>query len=210
MAGTKERILDGSLELFNNRGVQAVTTNHIADHLNMSPGNLYYHFRSKEHIIRSLFERIDADARAVMAPLPTPVSPQQWAEVFLHGLDTVWRYRFFFANIVEIAGRDDMLASRLRALTRWILDWTTGAIDALIEQGSMTPLAPGDRRRLAENVFIIIWNWTSYAVAFRGESRLHEIDAREGVLHSMLLLMPYFEPEFAERVRAAIDRTTVG
>ncbi|WP_433423906.1 hypothetical protein ACQP1V_16885 [Microtetraspora malaysiensis] len=43
-----------------------------------------------------------------------------------------------------------------------------------------------------------------------GGSRLHEIDAREGVLHSMLLLMPHFEPEFAERVRAAIDRTTAG
>ncbi|AXI80965.1 TetR/AcrR family transcriptional regulator [Peterkaempfera bronchialis] len=208
MAGTKDRILDGSLELFNSRGVQAVTTNHIADHLQMSPGNLYYHYRSKEHIIRSLFERIDTTARAVMAPLSAPVSPQQWAEVFLHGLDTVWRYRFFFANMVEIAGRDELLASRLRDLTAWILDWTTSAIDALIEQGSMRALPHDDRRRLAEDVFIIIWNWTSFAVAFRGHTRLHELDAREGVLHSMLLLMPHFEPEFAERVQAAIDQAT--
>lgn len=210
MAGTKDRILDGSLELFNSRGVQAVTTNHIADHLSMSPGNLYYHFRSKEHIIRSLFERIDVAAREVMGPLPTPVSPQQWAEVFLHGLGTVWRYRFFFANIVEIAGRDELLASRLRALTEWIIDWTTAAIDALIEQGSMTDLPSDDRRRLAENIFIIIWNWTSFAVAFRGNAQLREMDAREGVLHSMLLLTPHFEPEFAARVRAAVDQVTTG
>ncbi|MER7502707.1 TetR/AcrR family transcriptional regulator [Nonomuraea pusilla] len=210
MAGTKDRILEGSLELFNSRGVQAVTTNHIADHLGMSPGNLYYHYRSKEHIIRSLFERIDAEARAVMGPLPSPVTPQQWAEVFLRGLDTVWRYRFFFANIVEIAGRDELLASRLRALTEWILDWTTAAIDGLIEQGSMAALAPDDRRRLAEDVFIIIWNWTSFAVAFRGHTRLHELDAREGVLHSMLLLTPHFEPAFAAGVREAIDLATAG
>ncbi|SEL92878.1 TetR/AcrR family transcriptional regulator [Nonomuraea pusilla] len=210
MAGTKDRILEGSLELFNSRGVQAVTTNHIADHLGMSPGNLYYHYRSKEHIIRSLFERIDAEARAVMAPLPNPVTPQQWADVFLRGLDTVWRYRFFFANIVEIAGRDELLASRLRALTGWILDWTTAAIDGLIEQGSMAALAPDDRRRLAEDVFIIIWNWTSFAVAFRGHTRLHELDAREGVLHSMLLLTPHFEPAFAAGVREAIDLATAG
>lgn len=208
MTGTKDRILDGSLELFNSKGVQAVTTNHIADHLNMSPGNLYYHFRSKEHIIRALFERIDADARGVMSPLPAPVTPQQWADVFLRGLDTVWRYRFFFANIVEIAGRDEMLAARLRTLSAWILDWTTAAINRLVEQNSMAALAPDDRRRLAENVFIIIWNWTSFTVAFRGNAQLRELDAREGVLHTMLLLTPHFEPEFAAGVLAAIDQAT--
>ncbi|MFF5263835.1 TetR/AcrR family transcriptional regulator [Actinomadura viridis] len=210
MAGTKERILDGSLELFNSKGVTAVTTNHIADHLGMSPGNLYYHFRSKEHIIRALFERIDADARGIMSPPPEPITPRWWAEVFLNGLDTVWRYRFFFAGIVELAGRDETLASRLRGLSAWIVDWTTAAIDTLVEQGSMAALARDDRRRLAENVFIIIWNWTSFTAAFRGDVRLEELDAREGVLHSMLLLTPHFEPGFAAAVRAAIDQATVG
>lgn len=145
-----------------------------------------------------------------MAPLPSPVTPQQWAGVFLHGLDTVWRYRFFFTSIVEIAGRDEQLAGRLRALTGWIVDWTTAAIDALTEQGSMRPPASEDRRLPAEDVFIIIRNRTSFTVAFRGTAQPRAIDAREGVPHSMLLPMPHFEPEFAQRVRAAIDDVTDG
>ncbi|MEQ1783280.1 MAG: helix-turn-helix domain-containing protein, partial [Hyphomonadaceae bacterium] len=55
---TKSRILDTALALFNERGVANVTTNHIAEALNMSPGNLYYHFRNKAEIVRELFARI--------------------------------------------------------------------------------------------------------------------------------------------------------
>ena len=56
---TAERILEVTLELFNRFGEPNVSTTLISAELNISPGNLYYHYPAKDELINSLFGRYE-------------------------------------------------------------------------------------------------------------------------------------------------------
>ncbi len=60
---TKDRILHTSLKLFNERGLSQVTLRTIAKEMGISQGNLNYHFKKRQDIIKALYlqlvERMD-------------------------------------------------------------------------------------------------------------------------------------------------------
>ena len=64
---TAERILGTTLELFNRFGEPNVSTTMISAELSISPGNLYYHFPSKDELINTLFDQYEGGLYALLA-----------------------------------------------------------------------------------------------------------------------------------------------
>ena len=107
---TRERILETSLALFNERGEPNVTTNHIADELGISPGNLYYHYRNKDDIVNSLFVQFEAEIGRMLA-VPADRRPNiEDVWLYLHLMfELVWRYRFFYRDLSDLLSRNRKL-----------------------------------------------------------------------------------------------------
>lgn len=58
MLSTKQRILNASVKLFNEYGVDAVRLQQIAEEIGISVGNLAYHYKTKDAIVESVYEQV--------------------------------------------------------------------------------------------------------------------------------------------------------
>jgi AcrR family transcriptional regulator len=159
---TPQRILETSLALFNRFGEPHITTADIADELNISPGNLYYHFRNKDDIIGGLYESLEA----AIAPLLT--LPERRAA----GVEDLWlllhllfermrEYRFFYRDLDEITSRNRRIASRFADLTRRGENTVIELCRGLVAAGEMRA-SEREIAALASNVTVVSTYWMSY------------------------------------------------
>ena len=92
---TPQRIIQAALDLFNHYGEPNVTTNRIADELDISPGNLHYHFRTKQNLIDALFEQFEQRMLGLLSANEADQTDIEDAWFFLHLVfETIADYRF--------------------------------------------------------------------------------------------------------------------
>ena len=100
---TRERILEASWRLFNELGVPNVTTNHIADEVDISPGNLYYHFRHKEDIVNALYDRYEQRFSDVLGYSADELSTPDDLWLALHlAFEIIYAYRFIYRDLSDL------------------------------------------------------------------------------------------------------------
>jgi AcrR family transcriptional regulator len=109
---TRHRILVASLLLFNEQGVPRTTINEIADEIDISPGNLHYHFRRKSEIV---------DARKVLHPPDSDtVSLDDFWWFLHHLLELKGAYRFMLTDTEVLADEYPKVARVLRHFARGV------------------------------------------------------------------------------------------
>jgi AcrR family transcriptional regulator len=188
-ARTRRRILDESLALFNAQGEENVTTGDIAAAAGISPGNLYYHFRSRDRIVAELFgeleTRLDIEPR-VGAPVAQAIE-DLW--LYLHlMLEAVWEFRFFYRNLHGVARRDGRLRERFNRIAGRKLAAIEALCGALASKGAFH--GSGEEiRALARNVLLVATYWLDFQALSRG--REDEADLGHGAYQVMALLAPY-------------------
>lgn len=190
---TKSRILDAALALFNDQGTANVTTNHIAAALNISPGNLYYHYRNKAEIVRGLFARIIGEwATNYTVPPGTMPNLQMMESMVAGNFDIQARYRFFFRDLTLLLNADPELAVAYQANRTAGIGNTKFLLNLFAEAGVLTPL--GDEEAL-DDLAQLLWLVGDFWLVFKdtGGAEFCQADKDQGVRLFRRLLTPHLK-----------------
>ena len=196
-ARTRERILSVSLVLFNTEGEANITTGHIADELNISPGNLYYHFRNKEEIIHYIFADFEKLIDVAPKTLEDAASSMEDMWLYLHLMfESIWEYRFLYRNLDDLMSRDAKLRSHFNIIVSHKRSSIIALCESLVQAKAMRA-THAEIAALAENVLVVATYWLNFQhLSLRPQAKPYAKEEAQsylsrGVYQVMCLLSPF-------------------
>lgn len=190
---TRDRILETALQLLNQEGVAKVSTNRIATELEMSPGNLYYHFKSKEQLVEWLFRRLEKEI-APFTVSSTPPSALDDVWLILHlTFETVEKYRFVYADIDFLAREYPRLGERIKKMTTSAISTMRAMCENLAKTGVI--VAEDDQIDiLAFHIVFTATCWCTF-VKLMPVKDPGAMASGLAAYHVLTLLNPYLAPD---------------
>lgn len=196
---TKDRILKAALQLFNELGSDAVTTHDIAAKADLSPGNLYYHFKNKNAIIRALFYEIDLfsiNKWREKSPAHREVRFSDFMQFYFGNLS---KYRFFFREFSSILKNDPILAREWQDRYNRLFAVMKDSLQGWVKQGLIKPFRSSE----AEDIFIeTVW-------ILAGFSQVHlearQVTSRNLSTESQKYMIHFLYPYHTKQGQRTID-----
>ena len=193
---TAERILEVTLALFNRFGEPNVSTTLISAELNISPGNLYYHYPAKDELINSLFDRFERALNELLNAGDS-VRDVEDAWFFMHSLfELIWEYRFLYRDLNDLLSKNRRLETHFQS----VLKNKTRSVKALLDSMSRAGSLQIDSREVdatATSMVVVLTYWLSFEYVRDPRHALEAENAQmalmRGAQHVLNLLTPYLE-----------------
>jgi AcrR family transcriptional regulator len=193
---TAERILEVTLTLFNRFGEPNVSTTLISAELNISPGNLYYHYPAKDELINALFDRFERALNELLNASDS-VRNVEDAWFLMHSLfELIWDYRFLYRDLNDLLSKNRRLETHFQA----VLKNKTRAVKTLLDGMSRVGTLYIDAREVdttATSMVVVLTYWLSFEYVRDPRHALEPENAQlalmRGAQHVLNLLAPYLE-----------------
>lgn len=191
---TKDRILATAQRLFNERGERSVSTNHIAAELNISPGNLYYHFRNKHEIVFQLFLKYQGEVQGFMRlPGDGQVSFEDKMRYMNAILNSMWDYRFLHRDLQHLLQDSEELRVAYRGFSSRTVEDGRRILQGMAS-GGVLDITPEQIDALILNIWVLVISWSSFlqsvALQFNGSSVTRDL-LKRAIYQVICLEEPY-------------------
>ena len=199
---TKDKIIATAIDLFNIHGTKAISTNHIAKEMGISPGNLYYHFRSKNDIIWSISDNFSNELGSVLKiQLDTFTDfSSNLTSLFNRFFKIQQSYQFLFLEGVHLTKQDSRLLDNYTNLRILIKKGYHELLSNLVKIKIMKRQSLNIIDDLLDAQWIIMWYWINHTILDR--NTYDDSQIKKGIKLSFSII----KPQLTSIGKVAFDR----
>ena len=199
---TKDKIIATAIDLFNIHGTKAISTNHIAKEMGISPGNLYYHFRSKNDIIRSISDNFSNELGSVLKIQLDTISDfsSNLTSLFNRFFKIQQSYQFLFLEGVHLTKQDSRLLDNYTNLRSLIKKGYHELLSNLVKIKIMKRQSLNIIDDLMDAQWIIMWYWINHTILDR--NTYDDFQIKKGIKLSFSII----KPQLTSIGKVAFDR----
>ena len=187
---TKDNINTTANKMFNLHGTKAISTNHIAKEMGISPGNLYYHFRSKNDIIRSIANNFSNELESIFQIQLGTISDfsNNLRSLFNSFFQIQQSYQFLFLEGGHLAKQDPKLLNNYTKLRNLIKKGYHELLSNLVMIKIMKKQSLNIIDDLLDAQWIIMWYWINHTVLDR--NTYDDLQIKKGIKLSFSIIKP--------------------
>lgn len=198
---TKERILKTALDLYNTQGIHTITSRHIAAEMGISAGNLHYHFKHTDEIIKTLYDRLAVDFDAIVLAIEAlpRIDPGIMRSITDRSFELVYKYRFIFLHFVEIGMRIPAIKKDYYRITQRREKEFLAILEKFKADGIFRSDIPADiLQALVTQIFIVADFWLS-----NNELTL-KLKGNKAIAHYSNIFSSMFYPYLTAKAKLAV------
>ena len=186
---TKEKILQVAVQMFNEQGVQTITSRHIAVEMGISNGNLGYHYKTKEALLMAIYKQMRNEMSDPYLSRKEYSTALEHFHHLLIQLETFQlKYRFFSLDVLEISRSFPKISKLLTKTLELRKQQMAELFEDFVKKGYLEKNQATEYGRLQHTIRIIITFWLSQQVV------LHNFKFTENgemTRHIWEILLPY-------------------
>ena len=188
MTSTKSRIIKTAIDQFNQYGVANVRVHGIAEKMNISPGNLTYHYKTKSQLMYAIHEYMVNALGELMGGKENFNDAEDVILVIRDYLQFQIQYRFFYRDVLEILQLCPDLKSSYQSLIQAVIHFNKSVVLFSIERGfAIAEPYKGHYDILVKNNWAVLYAWLTEREVL-GDKAISIADGIKAVFH---LYFPY-------------------